>query len=780
MNFTNAEAVEQTVWQMRLADWPRGQNRARINDLANGAPPYTPDEAARNNIEINVNDLSLTRLAHDGRQQLYNGFMKPGRFFTARTDMGPKHKRMEHGVTVTAEINKILKRSLAYYECFRSKFALDVLHGVGPSMWENKESWCPNPLGIEEVLMPSNTKLTFQNLPFFAIFRAYTPEELQRLTRGPKRDPGWNMPVVNAAIRWALKQTSQLMGVSWQDWWSPEKMHERFKENSGLYASDQVQTIDCYDFYFWRDDGKTSGWRRKIILDAWGGWEQYGPDNRMPEKNLLDKRGQYLFDGGDRVYGEKLSEIIHFQFADLSAVAPFRYHSVRSLGFLLYAACHLQNRLRCKFNEAVFENLMMYMRVKSMDEAERALKIELASRGIVDETVHFLNPAERWQPNEALAMGGISMNAQVIAENSSSYVQNQNFSRDRVEKTKFQVMAEVNAMTTLTSAALQQAYTYQTYEYYELLRRFMIVNSRDPDVRDFRLRCLKRGVPEKLLVPEAWDIEPERVMGAGNKTLEMAIAQQLMEWREAFSPAAQQRILRLATLSISDDAALANELVPESPERVSKSKESGMLAVGTIMAGARVEFAEDQNRIEIIETLLGEMTLIVQRLHGTGQATLEQVAGLVNMATHIQGLMQTFAMDKAEKERMKQYETVLGQLMNLVKAMGQQAMEKASANGQQIDGKMAETMGKIQAQKITAEAKAANTRESHAQRTAQREVQFQLEQDREDTRLKADLARELQRTRIEDIQGDIETVAGIRRENAKAMATTKAKQESGE
>ena len=609
MNFKSAEAVEQTVWQMRLADWPRGQNRARINDLANGAPPYTDDEQSRNNIEINVNDLSLTRLAHDARQQLYNGFMKPGKFFTARTDTGPKHKRLEYGTIVTNEINRTLKRSLPYYECMRSKFALSVLHGIGPSMWEDRESWCPEPLGIEDVLVPSNTRLSFKNLPFFAIFRAYTPEELDRMTRGPNRDPGWQMDIVQAALKWAAQQTANLTGTTWRDWWSPEKIHERIKEDSGLYASDVVQTIDCYDFYYWNDDGKESGWKRKIILDAWGGWEQYQDKftgrMRMPDKNLMEKRGQYLFDGGDKIYGTKLSEMLHFQFADLSAVAPFRYHSVRSLGFLLYAACHLQNRLRCKFNEAAFENLMMYMRVKSMDEAERALKIELASRGIIDETVNFLTPAERWQPNERFAADAIGMNQQIVDQNAASYVQNQNFSRDKVEKTKFQVMAEVNAMMTLVGAALNQAYMYQTGEFYEIVGRFMVVNSRDQDVRETRLRCLKQGVPEKLLVAEVWDIEPERVMGAGNKTLEMAIAQQMMEWKGAFGPAAQQRILRLATLSISDDPALTNELVPDAPDQaVSKSKEAAMLAVGTLMAGARVQFAEDQNRIELIDTLL--------------------------------------------------------------------------------------------------------------------------------------------------------------------------------
>jgi hypothetical protein len=754
---------------MRLSDWPRGENRARINDLANGAPPYTPQEAQNNNIEINVNDLSLTRLAHDGRQQLYNGLMKPGKFFTMRTDMGPKHKRLERGIVVTNEINRVMKRSLEYYECMRSKFALTILHGIGPSMRENRESWCPIPLGIEDVLIPSNTRLTFQNMPFFAVFRAYTPEELDRLTRGPNRDKAWNMPVVKSAIEWACQQTARLVGAKWSDWWSPEKIHERIKQDSGLYASDVVQTIDAYDFYFYDDDGKTAGWRRRIILDAYGGWQQYGPGNSMPDKNLLGQTGQYLFDSGDRVYGEKLSEIIAFQFADLSAVAPFHYHSVRSLGFLLYAACHLQNRLRCKFNEAVFENLMMYMRVKSMDEAERALKIELASRGIIDETVHFLSPAERWQPNDRLASEGIAMNQQVIQENSSSYVQNQNFSRDRVEKTKFQVMAEVNAMQTLVSAALQQAYTYETFDYYETVRRFLIKNSRDGDVREARLRILKRGVPENMLVPEAWDIEPERVMGAGNKTMEMAIAQQLMEWRAAFSPAAQQSILRTAVLSITDDPAMADRLVPESGEGVSKSKEAAMLAVGTLMQGGIVEFAEDQNRIEIIEALLGEMMVIVARLKQTNTATAAEVAGLGNMTKHLVLLIQTFAQDKDEQERIGKYSELLGNMVNEIKAFAQRLQEQQGQNGQP-NGELLETLGKIKNDELVKQAKAANLRESHGQRTAQRAVQFDEKQQQAEQQHKLDMRRQIESQRVEDLVEASKALAEIRRETAMAMA----------
>src|SRR4030095_1139930 len=500
MHFSNASVIEQLVWTMKLADFPRSQNRARINDLFNGAPPYTAQEEQQNNIAINVNFLEGTTLAHDARAQFANAFQKPGAFFTARTDMGPRHRRQKYGVIVTKEINRLLKQSPIYFETFRSKFAQLILHGIGPASWETRHGWCPDCNGIEDVLIPSHTLLTLKNLPFYAIYRSYTAEQLYSLTHGPKRDPGWQMETVDAVIKWADQETSKLSGTTWPEVWSPEKMEERIKQDSGLYASDAVPTIDTWDFYFWNDSKKVSGWNRRIVLDGYG---QPGVGGVVPEKNIIGGRNQFLYNPGEKKYGSKISENVSFQFADLSAVAPFRYHSVRSLGFLLYAVCHLPERLRCKFHQDVFEALMMYMRVKSMDEAERTLKINLVSRGIIDDTVQFLSPQERWQVNAQLAELGLAHNQQIINQNSSSYVQSQGKTNPDVEKTAFQIRAELNATTALISSALLQAYQYQNFEYEEIFRRFCIKNSRDVDVRTFRLRCLKRGVPEDMLVPEA-------------------------------------------------------------------------------------------------------------------------------------------------------------------------------------------------------------------------------------------------------------------------------------
>ncbi len=773
MKISDAATCENLVWAMRMVEYQRSENRNKIDQLAAGYPPIPIDQAQAENIEVNSNDLSLARLSHDARAQMYQGFFKPGNFFTARTDMGTQHKRAERGVTVTTEINRPIKRSMEYFELSRSEIAQSVLHGIGIGVWNTKQLWCPDPTAIVDVLLPSNTLLTFKNLPFFAVCRQYTAEELYRLTHGPKVDPGWNIPVVMEAIKWAEAESLRLMGNTWNEtYWAPEKFTQRVVENSGLYASDQIQPISLIDFFFYDGESKESSWKRRIVFDAWGGYSSYQGAKVTPDKNIIGGRDQWVYNSGDRPYASKLSEIIHFEFADLTPMAPFRYHAVRSLGHMMYDACHLQNRLRCKFAETVFEQLMQFFKVHSRDDAERALKIQLSNRGIIDDSVEFIKAADRWQPNGPLIQMGMQQYERIIQENSSSYVQNQNFSRDRTEKTKYQVQAEVNAMMTLVSAALQQAYRYKLAEYQEIFRRYMIPNSRDPDVREFRVRCLKRGIPEKMLCAEAWDLEPERVMGSGNKTLEMAIAQQLMEWRSAFGAEAQQQILHDAVLAITDDAAKARALVPEQ-KTVSDAASEAMQSFGTLMVGGEVQWTPNANRTELAQVLLGEYGLVVAQVNRSGgMATMPQVLGLQNVSRHVAQLLEQISMDKAQQQVTRAMGDALGKLDAELKGFAQRLEEQQqSQNGD--GGKQAELQAKIQSMLITAKAKAANQRESHSQRTAQRAAQFQLEQQRDDEKHALEMQRELESQQVEDVSLDIKTAAEIRRERARSAAEPK-------
>lgn len=752
MDFNDARIIDSICWQLRQGDYPRALNRARINSLFNGSPPYSAQEVEENEIEVNVNELSGTVAAHDARSQFYNAFLKPGRYFSARTDAGPVHKRNAYSSDATSEVTKIMKRSIRYVECFRSAFSLDVLHGIGPSGWENGDLWCPKPFGIEDVYIPANTLLTMDNLPLVAIYKQFTVPELIRLTEGPKRDPAWNMDLVNACIEWAQSQTLQLIGTNWPEIWSPEKAVERTKASGGFFVGDQVPTVDAWDFYFYSDGGKQSGWRRRIILDAWSQpaitastpfSSSYNPTRRKgkPYEKPFDTSDTFLYNPKDRVFADCLDHFLTWQFADLSAVGPFRYHSVRGLGFLLYAVCHLQNRVYSKFNEALFEQLMMYFRVKSADEMQRALRVDLVHRGFIDDAIQFIPANERYQIRADLISMGMATNQNIIGRNSSSWTSNPKNTEDNRELTATQWMGEANKVTSLVSSALNQAYLYQAVQYREIWRRFTRKHSLDPDVRKFQARCLSKGIPPEILYDtDAWDIEPERVLGSGNRTLEMAIADRLLAARNLFDPEPQRDILRDWTLTITEDSARAKSLVPEQPQ-ISDSVHDAQLASGTLMLGMPVAIKSGINRIDYIETMLAQMAMVIQKIDKRGEeSTIDELLGLQNMSEHIGQNIQLLAQDPSEKQRVKLFGDQLGKMMNLVKRyaqMLQQKMQSQNGNGQSQDQ---ETLAKIAAMLKLADAKAANTRESHAQRTAQRQLAFEMKTQQEAEKARQDLA----------------------------------------
>ncbi len=731
MDFNSAQAIDSICWSFRYADYFRSQNRARINNLFNGVPPYSPEEVLENNISVNVNFLETTVKGHDARSQFYQAFMKPGNFFTAKTDTGPVHKRNKWENIVTKEASKVMKNSLPYMECFRAKIAMNVLHGIAPAGFRDDTHWCPEPFGVEDVMVPANTLLTMRNLPFFAIHRSFTGPELIKLTKGPKVDKAWNMPLVNACIAWIDSESTKLMQTNWPEVWSPEKVSERVKSDGGFYAYDNSPTIEAWDFYFWNDDKKVSGWNRRMILDAWQ--SPTGVERQMARKDGVydsqDTKDQFLYNPTNRKYADIRENIINWQFADLSAVAPFRYHSVRSLGFLLYAVGHLQNRMRCKFSESVFEQLMIYFRVKSADEMQRALKIELFNRGFVDDSIEFIKATDRYQVNTSLVELGLNENANIIDRNSASNTgRNQQLDRSSEKPTATQWMGEEQKVTQLVSAGLLQAYHYQRPEYREIFRRLCKKHSPDPEVKGFQAACLRQGVPEKMLVPEVWDIEPEQIMGGGNKTLEMAIAQQLMMYRNLYDPESQREILHDVTLAITDSAAKADSLVPDSPMKVSDSVHDAELSAGVLLQGLPVSVKTGMNHIEYVETLMKAMATVLKKIKAKqGKTDVDELFGINNLGQNISQHIQMIAQDKNEKARVKAYGDALGQMMNMVNGLGQNLKKQMEEEARAQGGVDAETKAKIISLQAMTEAKAANTRESHAQRTVQRQLQFEQE-----------------------------------------------------
>lgn len=778
MNFKTAHDVEDVIWALKLADIPRQENRARIDNLFNGAPPYTPREQEQNRFTTNVNDLSPNRIFHDSTRQFSNAFLKPGNFFQVKLDYGPEHKRDTWGRIITREINRQMKRSQMYRQTLRNVFAQLVLHGVGPVVWPDKYFWCPAMQMMCDVLIPSNTLLTMENLGYFAVYRRYTAAQLEKLTRGPKVDPGWNKDIVNGCLAWVSKQTGTTLNAADQNW-VPERMAEDIKSNSAFFSSDAVPTVNCWDVYVHDDEAKESGWKRRIILDIPSQSEAEGADEKKitrDTKNIIGGRNQFLYSSNSRNYAAKLSEIIHFQFADGSVVAPYRYHSVRSLGFLLYALCHLHNRLRCRLTDSTFENLLNYIRVNSIEDAERLKKVDLINQGFLPEGWQFVSQAERWQINQQLVQMMINLMRQDMAESSPSY--NQQFGQgenNQIEKTATQITAEIQKATSTIGTILQESYGYQEFQYQEIARRFCKADSKDPDVRKFRVNCINDGVPIEALNVDRWTISAERVMGNGNKQLEIAQAQMIMQQYPVLDPDGQRVAVRNYLFAVTDDPALVDRLKPETPNLVTDSVHDAEISAGSLLLGIPMGLRQGVNHGEYAATLLGVMNTELKKIEASGNVGgKDDVAGLINLAgitldgqpidnnganNHIQILAQ----DKTQKQMVKQLSDVLGKLMNQVKALAQRQQEQQAQpqNGNELSP---ETAAKLKGTLIIAQAKAQNMRESHAQRMTQRQQthEAQLEQDR--SRSQLENANEIRRAQVDESVKDIQTAGELLRE----------------
>lgn len=746
MNFKTAQSVEQVVWNMILNRQISAGNMALINSLFNGAPPYTSEEAEQNKIATNVNTLESTEIASEARRHIANAICSADPLFSIPTvDYGPVHERKRIANVIETEINKPLIKSSAFYDLREGVAGSVVLHGIAPTIWEDEERWLQTELGPEDVLMPSNTLRSLTNLPLFAIYRSYSVNQLWKMTQGPKVDPGWQMDVVNGALEYLDKETGRLYTDNWKDQWYPEKRVERFKEDGGMYASDLTPTVDAYDFFYWDDDGEQQGWKRRIIIDAWG---QPGVGGVAPTVQTASQRrkgwefakGKFLYNSGDRIYADKLEKIIHFQFGDASAVRPARIKSIRSLGFLLYSVCHLQNRLKCKFNDAVFESLMQYFRVADPSDRDRLQEIDLVHMKVLPEGLTFVRPEDRWKIDQNLVSEAIAMNQQSMADKSVSFTQDYDEKSGEGE-TATRTMAKINSQASLISSMMNTIYYRETARYREICRRFCIRNSKDADVREFRKQCLSQGVPEEALNVDRWDIQINKVMGGGNRMLEMAIADKMMSQRAAYPPEAQNDILRLFAAATIGDYKLASSWVPEVPI-ITNTMHDTEQTFGTFLAGGVVRPRPGLNPIEVAQTMLQLIQGKVQQILQTdGMGTPQQVQGLAGAVQYTQAFIAQLAEDKSQKSLVKQLNDALKNESNQIKAMIERHQQQQQKSAQQNGGDP-QAMAKAQSIIMLAQTKAKMAADSHAARTSQKQLAFEAKMRQDEQKAALEMAKD--------------------------------------
>jgi hypothetical protein len=702
----------------------RASDRVKINSLFNGQRPYSKSDEEKYHIQVNVNWGEGKRIMMDANRQLNNALLHSGILFNCTLEEGRVDKRDEWSQVFTTEIHKPFQRGRSgkrHNFLIRNRNATVCMHGIGAMLWPNDHRWLARFVPLEDLLIPTDTYSDFSNLRYFAVNLYLTPGELVDMAFGDAENKRWDKKMVKGIMDANRKLYTESTSSTWRD--QPEAMKQIHDQNKGYYYSDVVPKIKLRMF-FWREVEKPKRWYRHIVLRE--GYEGVSTD-------------KFLYNGSGQVFADDIDHILNVQFGDANLTAPLKYHSVRGLGVDLFAPVETINRLRCDYVWAVFEHLRMLFKIQDPADRDRLKEVVLQQFGFIPDGLTIVPRDQRHQIDPRLVDDAMSQMRGLMQENSSAYVTDKDSGGEK-EMTAKEAMIKLNQASAMVNSMLGSMYLQEAFYYQEEVRRFLVKNPSDEEVKDFQSACKRQGIPDEMMNVKYWRVEPEKVLGGGDRSLAQQEAMWLMQNKTQYDPRSQQIIMRTVTSTMLNDPAKAKLLVPDAPVTSTAGSETAENVFGTLMTGNQVSLRQGIDQQGYVVQLLKMMGAVVQRIAQTGGVgTIDEIIGLQTAAQNAVQHIQIIAADQTQKQLVKQVSDVLGKIMNEVKAFGQRWMEQQKS--QQSQGDPA-TMAKAQGAILMAKTKAQINIQNAELKRKQKELDFGLDQQRQNLALVAEMRRE--------------------------------------
>lgn len=708
-NFSTPDRVLSTLRAGEEVEFSRGQNRTLINKAANNEPLMDKTDADRVGMKIFNRWGELMGALASARRQYINNFVSSDTFFTIDLPKAPEDERANWSGIITEKLNEKLKegnRALEYFELHNSRWGAVVCHGIGPVLWEDKYTWIPRYVAIEDYRIPTDTERSFRNLVWFGVRVAYTPGELSRKAFSKAKGKfNWNIPAVASLLK-NVKECNAVMAENNYDWSTqPEKFDELRKQNAGYWSGDAMPTINLWHFYH-EDENKK--WVLKVV-----------PDNNSSSTGADADVNEFVCQSQGPI-ADHWSQLTHVQFGDLNNKAPFMFHSVRSLGFAMFEPCYWTDFMRCRLLQHALDQFNILLRVTDPIDKARAQIQTFQNLSILKPGVTVVPSTERWQVDAELVESVMANTKQLQAEASTVYTQSVDNGNKR-EQTAFETGVKVQQNNSMLSGLMLTAFTYEKFFGKEICRRFCLANSDDDDVNEFQSECKAAGIPDVWLDVKKWRIEPTSPLGSGNPTMALVEAQNALQLRPMLDPEAQADALHDAAVQMVG-AKRAKRWVKVKSNAVSDASEAAANAFPLMMLGLPPQIPEGLNPIQQIQTLFGLAAGYIARIEQTTQVPdPKEIAGLGNVSQYLAKLVGGMKGDTGNQPKYKEFAHDLSQLNNEIKKLSQ-ALNQQMAKQGRANGEGAETAAKVQSIVATTQAKIESQRAITAQKLKQKEL----------------------------------------------------------
>ena len=681
-----ATRIYNTFWE---ADRIRRRNRAEIQAMLDGVPPYDEEElkATGQGDRANINfgeGEALLESAMAGYVDLLNSVE---RLVSFKTTFGDPSQRYEWEQIISEEMTRMLRNWPRYTSQFLLLANHFVGHGVGILYFDDEIDWRWKVSGLGDFLIPNRTFACEEDIEVAIARRSYQVHQLFAFIQDEEiaTATGWNVEETKKSIMNAVN--SGVTAARFTDW---EQLRVQLKSNDltlGYAGASEVKVIHLWNREF---DGTIS---HLVSLED-GSNKEFLCQRISPFKNVAEAFTIFTFGIGTNGY----------------------YHSIRGLGYKIYPQIQASNRLRCQF----FDGSMLSSSLMVQPESEDALNdLNLFYYGPYSILPPKMKVIERAVPNLANNVVPMLADLNATIQNKTGSYQTQTSMPSGKEKTKFEVQAQLSQGAKLSSAALNLFYEPWQRHLKEVVRRitrpmYLPTEPGGDEVNGFIQKCTTRGVPIEAIYSIDLDtVVAVKAIGAGSETNRLLAFDDFMQMMSAFDDTGKRNVLRDRVAARVGYDQVNRYIQPIGAEnRPLPDEKVAELENNSMSLNQVVTVKQNENHLihaRVHGQLLGQMIQQIDQ----GQMALEQaVQPLVNLVQHQTQHIQSIQTDTTVEQEVAALRQQLQQAgeftyngMEKLKKQQQEQQISALANppqqaGQQVDPvlqqKMAEHQLKLQ------------------------------------------------------------------------------------
>lgn len=721
--------------QLRTDDEEASWKRGNIDYLIGGGLPYSEAamiDAGRGE-DANVNFME-GKAEDDAAQTPFIEMTTVTRIlWNIRTAYGDLNEQKRYSQIISEEHTRTVREWGADFDYYRLRLAQQFTrHGVGFLYWENEIDWRWRTDGLAAFRVPRDTESRPSAIPYATCDRSMSVDELYGFIRNEDRakEVGrWNVEAVKQALCHAVG-----LSQNWNDggW---EEFQKQARENDcALGAKYKVKL-----YHLWVRELKNGSISHYIGLQS--GVCAMGED-KIGNGFLYEHRSRF----------KSLDRCIIPFFYGIGTYGTI--HSIRGQGEMNFGPISVGNRAWCRLLDCASASSSIVMQADTPNDAEGAAYVQRGPFLIVSGNTK-INPTA--MPDVSQRMLPVQRAMQMLRQNVSGSYQSRAIAEGGAqERTKYEVQAQQNQNIKLGSAGVTLFFGPWSNAGKESFDRMMNPKLRDDDpggaeAFDFRMRCMKRGVPMAAL-EAVYSVEAVRAIGYGSPEARQNAAEQIYKLSGGFDDVGRKRATRDLVASIPTvDYQAADDYVGPDEGRKTIDDQIAELENNDFRAGQKVPVTDGQEHWTHCQHHAALVTEIVGAFE-QGQMDGAQLvpvlsAALDNMLQHSEQLSLDPSREKeagyVRKFIQEQGGTLEQQENKLVAEMQRQQEEQAQGGGQEQqppDGEDARKWEVHQQDMMIREEEFAMRQREFEQKLAQQSQDAVLKRSQADIKLAAELA----------------------------------------